>query len=412
MANTLLRSDVITYAGITDLNNELSFTATADKRWEPIFEEGIYKKGDTINVRQPVQFKTSEGQTAAVENIEENTIPLTIEKQFNWRVGITGKEDSLTIDDFNNRYVAPAMSNLANKADSYIASKTGQFPYFIGTPGVPLSTAALVNQARARMTQLGIPSDKRFLNLDFSSSVPLSNDYKNNFNPILNKESNFRGVLGNLHGFDIYEGQHLLKHTSGAGIAGGTPPSGFKDGGTTTAIVASGNTITLTGFPGSTSGLFLKDDAIYIDPSHQVYIVNKKDGLDIRVPAQFSVAEDAPDSTAGGEVTITVNPSIISDSTDPQQNISQQIPAGAQFWLANDHVINLAYHQQAIAVASPALRVPRDKTREGFHKYDDEAGIDMRTTFEYSQEPDVESIRMDFLMGATIFWFLGLKILG
>lgn len=410
MANTLLRSDVITYAGLVDLKNELSFTATADKRWEPIYEESVYKKGDTINIRQPVQFVTSEGQTAAIENIEETTVPLVIEKQFNWRVGITGKEDALTIDDFNNRYIAPAASNLANQADAYIASKTADFYYFIGTPGVPISTPATINEARARMTQLGIPSDKRFLNLDFSSSVPLSNDYKNNFNPILNKESNFRGVLGNLHGFDIYEGQHLLKHISGLGATGGTPPTGFKNGGTTTAIVASGNVITLTGFPADTPNVFRAGDSIYIDPGDGVFIVNGKDHISTGIPAQFTVLYDV--ASVGTNATITVAPSIVTDSGSSLQNISQAIPSGAQFFLANDHVINLAYHQQAVAMASPALRVPRDKTREGFHKYDDEAGVDMRTTFFYFQETDVESIRMDFLMGAVVFPKYGIKILG
>jgi len=408
MANTILTSDIITKAALIDFEAELAFAMTCDRQWEPEFDKGQYSKGDTVNVRLPVQYIGGDGQVATVEDTVEKSAPLTINHQPHVRIGFNSKDLTLSIDEFRNRYTKQAMSTLANKCDALIASYTDDFYYWYGTPGTAVGSFATVNGVRGVMSKVDIPASDRYMALDFSSSVPLQNSLQNNFNNTLNTEISFDAQLGRLAAFDLYEESNILSHISGTGD-GTAAVNGIIAAGTVKTAVSSGNSIIVEGLPGTTDGTFKEGDVIRIIASG-LEIAHPKSHTANGLPPQFVVTADAAQTSAGGEVTIAVSPEIITDTTDPYQNINIEIPVGAVIELADSHYINCAYHQQAIAVVSPQLVVSADAT--GHYERDPKSKWGIRMTTQYDQANDEETMRFDLLLGIKIFPQLGYRLMG
>lgn len=406
MSNTLLRSDLVTEMIRINLKNNLTFNKTINRIWEKEFDQPKYKTGDTINARMPVQFKGSNGDVAAIEAVNEKSVPIVITDHPNVRIEFRSVDLTLTVDELNKRYFKPAMITIANKVDTLIASKTKDFYYFFGTPGAKINSFATVNKVRVEMSSRGIPIDNRYLVLDYSTAADFSSSMVDYNNRRLNTEISIKGTVGNIAGFDCFESGHTLKHISGVGGTGGTPPTGFKYGGQIKTEVTSGNTIVIKDLPADTSNVFRKDDVIYNTGS---YIVNQHDHLAISTNAQFRVLADA--DSVGTEATITVAPSIISDITDAYQNIDVPLAVDSIMYLANDHIVNLAYHPDAIVAVSPKEEALWDDGHKTSYVKELDSGIWIRISYESDQANNVNAMRIDCMLGEHVFPQLGMRVL-
>jgi hypothetical protein len=223
----------------------------------------------------------------------------------------------------------------------------------IGTPGVPIdfNTVALTD---AYMTELGIPEDgNRYFSNSPRVSAGLSDSLKNVFNMTVNRGALLDGFIGHLSGFDFFKTNFLQRQISGAGEAGGAPPTGYKLGGiVTNGPITGGNTISVSGVVASTI-VFRKGDIITIDEASGVFMVNPLNYESLEQTAQFVVTADVT-STVGGTADIPVNPTIVISGA--RQNISAAIPNGAQILLADDHNVSIAFHNQAIVFAAPPIK--------------------------------------------------------
>lgn len=366
--------------------NSLAFARTANRNLEGDFKNLRFATGQTLNYRLEERYLAGEGATATAEARVQVVRPLSITKQFRTMIEYTGF--NLTFNRARDEpYLemanAPRAKRLANLVEGFIARDNfwPQTYQAVGTPGVPVDFNTILT-ADAYMTELAIPEDgKRYAAVPPRVAASLSNDLYNVFNTSVNTGALIDGFIGHLSGFDFFKTNFLGRQIAGLGQAGGSPPAGFKLGGTVTnGPIASGNTISVTGVVAS-DVVFRKGDIIEIDDAAGVFMVNPLTYQNLEQRAQFVVTEDVV-STVGGTADIPVNPTIVVSGA--RQNISAPIPNGAQILLRDSHNVSLAYHTQAVVFAAPPIKELR-------------GGVEAVTRFS-----DLYKLSMTYSLGADI----------
>ena len=134
--NTFLTPDVIAREALLILEDNIvapqvmNTSATADFAGARV--------GDTVRIRRPAFFgvddysRGSNDGDIRIQNAVENSIDLKIEKQFDVSFEVSSKELSMSVDEFNERMLRPAMSAIAQKIDTYALTKLKGLGGFLG----------------------------------------------------------------------------------------------------------------------------------------------------------------------------------------------------------------------------------------------------------------------------------------
>lgn len=336
--------------------NSLKFARTANREIEGDFKSLRYATGETLNYRLEERYLGGEGATAVAEDRVQQIRPLTIEKQFHTMIDYSGFEltfDRARDEPYLERANAPRAKTLANKVENFIASTKFQKQVYqsVGTPGVAIdfNTTLL---ADAYLTELAVPEDSRYCAVPPRVGANLSNDLQGVFEKEVIRGALLDGFIGHLSGFDFFKTNFFDRQISGAGEAGGAPPTGFKLGGTVVGPVSSGSSLSLTGLVASTT-VFNEGDVIEVDDASGVFMVNPLNHNSLQQRAQFVVTADVI-SDGAGAATVPISPEIVISGA--RQNISAAIPNGAQMLLRDDHNVSIAYHKNAIVFAAPPLK--------------------------------------------------------
>lgn len=383
--------------------NSLAFARTANRNLEGDFKNLKFATGQTLDYRLEERYLAGEGAAATAEARVQIIRPLSITKQFRTMIEYTGF--NLTFDRARDEpYLemanAPRAKRLANLVEKFIASDNFQKQTYqaVGTPGVPVDFNTILT-ADAYMTELAIPEDgKRYCAVPPRIAANLSNDLYSTFNNTVNTGALIDGFIGHLSGFDFFKTNFLTRQIAGAGQAGGSPPAGFKLGGTVTnGPIISGNTIAVTGLVPSVVA-FNEGDIIEVDDASGVFMVNPLTYEPLEQRAQFVVTAQVI-ASGGGTANIPVNPTIVIDGA--RQNISAAIPDGAQMLLRDDHNVSLAYHTQAVVFAAPPIKELRGGV-EAVTRYSDLYKLAMT----YSLGADIRNYeqldRIDVICGVAI----------
>lgn len=383
--------------------NSLAFARTANRNLEGDFKNLKFATGQTIDYRLEERYLAGEGASATSEARVQVTRPLTINKQFRTMIEYTGF--NLTFDRARDEpYLemanAPRAKRLANLVEKYIATDNFQKKTYqaVGTPGVPVDFNTILT-ADAYMTELAIPEDgKRYTAVPPRIAKDISSDLYTTFNNTVNTGALIDGFIGHLSGFDFFKTNFLSRQIAGAGQAGGSPPAGFKLGGTVTnGPITGGNTIAVTGLVPSVVA-FEEGDIIEVDDAAGVFMVNPLTYEPLEQRAQFVVTAQVI-ASGGGTANIPVNPTIVIDGA--RQNISAAIPNGAQMLLRDSHNVSLAYHTQAVVFAAPPLKELRGGV-EAVTRYSDLYKLAMTYTLGADIRNYEQLDRIDVICGVAI----------
>jgi len=371
--------------------NYLNFAKVANRNLEEDFKGLKFATGQTLNYRLEERYLGGRGATATAESRVQVVRPLTIDTQFHTMVQFSGME--LTFDRARDKpyldmMLNPRAKTLANDVEKFIAKENFQTKVYqaVGTPGVPVDFET-ITLADAYMTELGIPEDgNRYFANAPRVSAGLSTSLSTVFNQTVNTGALMDGFIGHLSGFDFFKTNFLVRQIAGAGQAGGAPPTGFKLGGlVTNGPISSGSEIKVSNVENNTL-VFRKGDSIEIADSAGVFMVNPLTYEPLSQRAQFVVTEDV--ISVGTNATIPVSPEIIVSGA--RQNISAAIPNGAQLYLAQDHNVSLAYHNQAVVFAAPPITELK-------------GGVEVVTTYS-----ELYKLAMTYTLGADVRNYLQL----
>jgi hypothetical protein len=137
-------------------------------------------------------------------------------------------------------------------------------------------------------------------------------------------------------------------------VAGAGPRLTPGDTLTVNGAVSSGSTIVLAGATGGVTDYFVAGDVISIAGVTSLDSVSQ---ASTGQNAQFVITANAT-STGGGAVTISVQVAgsdIISDATNPRQNVSNAIPNAAAVTVVGSHNVNVAYTERSLDIVCPPL---------------------------------------------------------
>ena len=385
--------------------NYLTLAKVANRNLEGDFKGLKYATGQTINYRLEERYLGGEGATAVSEARVQVIRPLTISKQFNSMVEFDGFEltfDRARDEPYLDMMLNPRAKRLANLVEKFIGTDNLQTAIYqaTGTPGVAIDFSA-VTIADAYMTELGIPEDgNRYFANSPRVSAGLADSLKAVFNMTVNRGALMDGFIGHLSGFDFFKTNFLKRQVSGAGGVGGGAPTGYKLAGTVTnGPITGGNTISVTGLgqaPGTV--VFRLGDILTLDVAADVFMVNPLTYDALPQTAQFVVTADVI-SAGGNTADIPVNPTIVVSGA--RQNISAAIPNTAQVYLADDHNVSIAFHNQAIVFAAPPIKELKGGV-EAVTSYSDLYKMALTYTLGADIRNYVQLDRIDIICGVSI----------
>jgi hypothetical protein len=416
MANTFVNMTKVSEDILIDFHNELNITGTAWKGYEKDLTNQSWSTGGTVTIPLPVNYIVGDGATiTGTSDTTENSDTLTVSYRKNVQANFTSKEMTFDSDvKFRERFIKPMAKNLANIVDKTTADEIKYAVYnHIGTAGTLPNTYKSAAAAGVSLNKLGVRSDDRWLgfNEDAYLEVISAGTLQNSNDVNMTRDINRKFLMGGIADMTTYHSVYMPTHIAGIGDSSATPASGVVAAGNVKTTVTSGNSIVVENLQASDTGVFLKGDKITIAGVFKVNPISLETTNELM---QFVVLADA-NSSAGGEATITVSPSIISSSTSPYRNISSTTGiaggAGSTISLATANTgsgstvkvpykISVAYVPEAILFAAPKLAMPVDGMKG--MKQDPETGIAIRTVADYDVLNDKNIWRTDIQFGIKI----------
>lgn len=427
MANSLQTSSLVVNEALSILKNKIVYAKAADRHFEEYYNKE-FVPGSTIDIRRPVYFKTQSGPSITPSAIIDRIQPLTITEYIDVSFQFTSQELAYFLYDNKKRSKAE-LETKSQKVRSLISSAmaagiqdlekfvAGQFNTYLNyfpypsTPGTLLNSFAQINNAKATMDNLGMPVDKRFCIVSNNTAAAIQNSLSNNFSTKYREPILEEGYIGYMAGAEFAASTFVTPHTAGIG-AGGSAVGGWIAAGTVRTTTGSGNTLPLQGLQNSTAGTFKKGDIIYVLGAESW---NMAGNISAGMPVQLRVTEDAGTTTGGGNLDLAVEiagQAIISDATNPFQNVSIPIPSGSAVYLAATHTPNVMFTREALCVAIPPLS-QLDPKSVGTERYtDSESGISVRFTHGADITNDINIQRLDMIVGVSVFPDYGIRIPG
>lgn len=402
MGNTLLNISMITKESLRELKNQLVFTKGVNRQYDSKFAVSGAKVGNSINIRKPVRYTVSDGAALQIQDTADQSVPLTLDKRKHVGLQFSMQDLTLSIDEFRERYIKPAITALANQID-VDGLEMARYNVWnaVGTPGTqPADSATALGFALAagqKLDENACPTDDlRHIVLNPASQAA----YVKGLSGLHNSQSEVgkqyeKGKMFDALGFKWKMGQNVHAHTTGA--MGGAPA-------VKTTITAQG--VTEVDYDGGTSGggtiagVLKKGDVFTMGGVYAVNPVTKQSTGSLQ---QFVVTADV-DGDNSGEGSINFLPAL--QSTGAYQNVSAlpvdgaviQLFGHASTYAAKVTPTNIAYHRDAFVLGCADLELPGGVDMAS-RASDSESGLSIRLVRDYDINNDVMPCRLDVLYG-------------
>lgn len=405
MSNSLLTISMITKESLRILKNELGFTKNVNRQYDDKFAKEGAKIGSVINIRKPVRYTVSDGPSLVVQDVTDQSVPLTLSSQKHVGFQFSSKDLTLSMDEFSARYVAPAVVALANKVDLDGLSQYKNVAQFVGTPGTTPATSLIYLQAMQKLNEAAAPIPDRTVLINPAAQASTVDALKGLFQSSEKIAEQYeKGVMGVAFGGKFMMAQNIQSQTVGA--LGGTPLY--------TASGSSGATVVTRGWTSAASNRLKAGDCITIA---NVYAVNPQTLQSTGALKQFVVTADFS-SDGSGNGSVTVSPAIV--LTGPYQNVNVAPVDGAAILTfgavsSTGGVVtptNLIYHKDAFALGCADLELPGGVDMAA-RATDAESGLSVRMVRQYDINNDTMPCRLDILYGwATLYAELACRLQG
>jgi P22 coat protein - gene protein 5 len=348
MSNQFINTQLVSNTALAMFANNAPFVMTGSRIYQDDFQNSGYKIGDTLQVRRQNNFIVGDGSTAVPQDIIETVETITVAHQYHALIAYTIQDLSLRIEDFSRMFIQPAIQNIITQMERDIcAAAELDLYFFTGVAGTPINSFQTVDLAGAKLLEQGVNiASDAYLAMTVRDGSSLKSALLNNFTPVFNEDIVRQSAIGHLSYFDIFQSQNIVTHVAGAG-----PLLHSGDTLTVNGAVASGNTLVLAGATINITNYFLPGDLISIAG---VSSVNPLSRQSTGQNMQFVVTAPAS-SNGAGAITVQVNPTIISDTSSPLQNVSNAVPTGAVVTMVPSYHVNVAYPSRGLDIVCPPL---------------------------------------------------------
>jgi len=403
MANTLLDISMVTFKGLEVLENNLTFTKQVNRDFDDEFGKTGAKIGQTLSVRKPARRTARTTPGVQIEGVQETYVPVTIDKQYGSDTSFTSKEMTLDVDNFMDRYMAPAVAAVANKIDYDGMQQALNVYQSVGTPGSTPSALLTYLQAGVKLDNSATPMGDglRACVINPIAQATIVDGLKGLFQASDKLSDQYTsGNMGKAAGYKWSMDQNCAVNT--IGVYGGTPlvngasqtgASLITDGWTaTTTVLNVGDVFTIAG----------------------VFSVNPQNRQSTGQLQQFVVTA-ATVTDGSGNSTIAISPSIITSGINQTVTASPADNAAITMYGATgtSTVNNLVFHRDAFTFVSPKMWTPNAGVIKAAEAYSKKLNMTLRMVQYYQGETDQMITRLDLLGGwATLRPELACRVLG
>lgn len=403
MANTLLTPTMITREAIRVLHQKLNFVGNVNRQYDNRFAQSGAKIGTTLNVRLPAKYIARKTAAASYQDYVERSTPLVQASQYGVDVSFTSVELTLSLDDFSQRVIDPAMAQLAATIEGDALTAAYKLvPNYVGTTSTDMDYAGF-QSAGQYLTESLAPSSMRRSALNPRSRNKFTVDTKSLFQDSSAIAQQYKeGIVGRTGGFDVYENTLVPTHT--IGTLAGTP---LTTGNTNATVTTSNSWVSQTdvSVTGATSATTLKaGDIVTFGTLADGYVdCHPETKTSYGRLKTFVVQADITMTTAANTYTVTVKPGIMTGTGNAYQNV---ILTGADTsgltvtnWGAASTAVgqSLFYHPDAFAFVTADLEDVSQYGAWGAREVMD--GISMRIGKQWDIANDRFPCRIDVLWG-------------
>ena len=348
MPNQFINTQLVSNTALAMFANNAPFVMTGSRIYQDDFQNSGYKIGDTLQVRRQNNFVVGDGSTAVPQDIIETVENIVVAHQYHALIAYTVQDLSLRIEDFSRMFIQPAIQNIVTQMERDICRAAELDLYlFSGAAGTPINSFATVDLAGAKLLEMGVNiASDAYLAMTVRDGSALKSALLNNFTPVFNEDIVRQSAIGHLSYFDIFQSQNIVQHVAGAG-----PRLHPGDTLLVNGAVSSGNTIIMDGASFTVTNYFVPGDVFSIAG---VQSVNPLSRQSTGQNMQFVVTANAS-SDGAGNITVQVNPTIISDTSSPLQNVSNAIPDDAVVTMVSTYNVNVAYPSRGLDIVCPPL---------------------------------------------------------
>ena len=118
MPNTILTPTQVTRKALMILHQKLNFIGSINRQYDDSFAKSGAKIGDSLKIRLPNQYTVRSGATLSAQDTGEASVTLQVATQKGVDVNFSSAELTLSLDDFSERILEPAMSVLAANVEA------------------------------------------------------------------------------------------------------------------------------------------------------------------------------------------------------------------------------------------------------------------------------------------------------
>lgn len=390
MANSLLTPTAVTREALSVLHQNLTFIGSINRQYDSSFAKSGGKIGSTLKIRKPNQFTVRSGKTANVQHVTEDSIELAVATQKGVDMEFDHADLALSIDDFSERYIQPAMARLAADIEADALSMYKDVYNEVSDVGAAITYDDLLQADEVLANNL-VPDGAGMLSchLNPRDNRSLVSELKGQFNPSSNISEIYRkGLMGEAAGFMFYRNTLMPTHVTGT-------EAGADTGANVNGANQTGASVTVNG---TVTGTFLKGDIICFEGSYDVHPETKATRSELK---QFVVTEDVsanyssipiypPIVTSGAKQNVSASPTDTGIVYKVESDRTTAIAGSA------DYTISLAHHRDAFTFATADLPLPGDAAFAARQVMD---GISMRIWKASDWTNDSQGTRIDILYG-------------
>jgi hypothetical protein len=382
LSNSLLTINTITNEAVRLFTQSNAFLRTVSRQYDDQFARSGAKIGNTLRIRLPNDYVVNDGPAITPQGTNEQNTTLTVAQQSNVPISFGTAEKTMSLDDYSERILAPAINRLAAKIASRLMTVAQQSCNLVykNSSGLVSPDAGTWLTAGATLSQNLAPEMDRKIILDPMTQARTVSSLAGLFNPQRKVSDQFEsGMLTtDTLGFDWMADQTVRIQTVGTFSAG-----------TVNGANQTGNTLIVSAITGTLN----QGDVITIAG---VNAINRLTGDDQGTLRQFVVT--APVNS--GATSIPIYPAIVpapapfnTVTVSPANGaaISTVMPASSQYRM------NLAYYPEAFTLATADLEMPTTGVVEAARAEFD--GVSLRLLTAYDVMSDQLVTRIDCLYG-------------
>ena len=384
MSNTILTINMITREAVRLWVNTNSFLQHIDTQYDDQFAVTGAKIGQSLRIRLPNDYTVRTGPVAQIQDTTETNTTLTLATQKGVDVSFNSAERTMSLDDYSKRVLAPAVNNLVGAVAADIMSGVeGGVSNLVGNfdsaGNLLRPTLETWLNAKALLSLRSAPTDNRKFILDPVSMARTVQNLSGLLNPATEISEQYRkGEVYNAIGFDWFEDQTVIKHTTGTWS--GTTVNGAGQTGTAinvtigSSVPAVGDIITFAG----------------------VNAVNRITKVTTGELQQFVVT-----SYAGG--VMNIYPAIVPPSGGNPVQYQTVTASPANGAAVNSLTLsgsvyrkNIAFIPDAVTMATADLEMPKNMQEVARERMD---GVSLRMVTGFDIKSDQFITRLDVLYG-------------